>query len=70
MSETYNYQYQGGSLSANDPTYVERPADQKLFQELLSGNYCYVLTSRQMGKSSLRVRTQRKLEEQDITCLS
>jgi len=70
MEATYHYQYQGGSLSADDPTYVERQADQALYQGLLARDFCYVLTARQMGKSSLRVRTQKRLESQGVTCLS
>lgn len=52
----------GGSLSANNPTYIEREADRNLYAALLRGELCYVLTSRQMGKSSLRLRTRHRLE--------
>lgn len=52
----------GGSLAADDPTYIEREADRTLYRSLLRGELCYVLTSRQMGKSSLRLRTRQRLE--------
>lgn len=48
------------------PSYVERRADRELFDGLLRGEFCYVLTSRQMGKSSLMVRTANKLREQGV----
>lgn len=60
----------GGSLSADAPAYVERQADQDLYQALLAGEYCYILDARQMGKSSLRTRTLLKLESENITCVS
>lgn len=56
------YRFAGGSLNPEDPTYVERQADTDLFELLKAGSFCYVLNSRQMGKSSLRKRTRLKLE--------
>jgi hypothetical protein len=57
------YQFRiGGSLALDDPTYVERNADSQLYTALLNGEFCYVLTSWQMGKSSLRLRTRHRLE--------
>src|SRR5688572_15443466 len=53
----------GGTLSQDAPSYVERQADRDLFDGLRVGEFCYVLTSRQMGKSSLMVRTAAKLRE-------
>jgi WD40 repeat protein len=56
----------GGSLPLDAVSYVRRQADGLFDQELKAGNYCYVLNSRQMGKSSLRVRTSAKLREDGI----
>lgn len=59
------FEYQiGGSLSVNSPTYVDRAADTDLYQALLNRAFCYILTSRQMGKSSLRVQTRHRLESE------
>lgn len=60
------YEYRiGGSLTIDDPTYIERSADTYLYQSLMRREFCYVLTSRQMGKSSLRLRTRYRLEAAD-----
>ncbi len=52
-----------GTLRADSQSYVERQADRDLQANLQSSELCYVLTSRQMGKSSLMVRTASKLRE-------
>ena len=68
------YHNTGGSLSADDPTYVERKQDRELLEKLLEGEYCYVFNARQMGKSSLRVkvidRLTHKLSSQGCQCIS
>src|ERR1700688_3281450 len=51
----------GGTLGFDALSYVERAADEKLFDALSQGEFCYVLTSRQMGKSSLMNHTAARL---------
>ncbi|MGR8953236.1 MAG: AAA-like domain-containing protein [Gammaproteobacteria bacterium] len=56
----------GGTLSPDALLYQEREADRELLALCLEGQFAYVLTSRQMGKSSLMARTARKLQEQGV----
>ncbi len=56
----------GGTMMPDAPSYVERQADCDLYDSLLEGKYCYVLTARQMGKSSLTARTAAKLRQVGI----
>jgi len=64
-----NYSYQiGGSLQTNAPCYVTRKADFQLYNALKKGEFCYVLNSRQMGKSSLLVQTRHRLQQEGFKC--
>jgi hypothetical protein len=51
----------GGTVQAGSGIYLPRPADDELLTHCLTGDFCYVLTARQMGKSSLMVRTAERL---------
>lgn len=58
----------GGSLKQNHPLYVVRQADHDLYHALEQGEFCYALHARQMGKSSLLVRTKYQLEQAGVRC--
>lgn len=56
----------GGTLPPDTASYVERGADKVLFESLMARRFCYVLNSRQLGKSSLSVHTITKLQSVGI----
>ena len=58
----------GGTLNPRKHIYIERPDDRSLLELLLEGQYVNILTSRQMGKSSLMVRTAEALIERGVRC--
>ncbi len=64
------YEYKvGGSLVPNDPTYIERKADHELYEAAKKREFSYVLNARQMGKSSLIIKTLKRLEEKGFKCV-
>ncbi|MCM1983671.1 AAA-like domain-containing protein, partial [Lyngbya confervoides] len=68
-SPNYDYEFQaGGSLAADAPTYIQRAADEAIYQAVKAGKFAYVFNSRQMGKSSLRVQTENRLKAEGIRC--
>jgi len=56
----------GGTISANNPLYINRRADGELLELCRAGEYAYILTARQLGKSSLMLRTSIRLRETGV----
>jgi len=65
MSEKVIYTV-GGTVQAGGGTYISRDADEELLRLCRAGEFCYVLTARQMGKSSLMVATRKRLAAEGI----
>jgi len=56
----------GGAVQAGGGIYLERAADRDLVRHCLAGDFTYILTSRQMGKSSLMYRAAEQLAQQGV----
>src|SRR5690349_14615643 len=56
----------GGTLPLDAPSYIRRRADEELFALLRQGEFCYILSSRQMGKSSLMVHVGARLRDAGV----
>ncbi|MFZ0748775.1 MAG: hypothetical protein WAM70_05400, partial [Pyrinomonadaceae bacterium] len=51
----------GGTVRLDRGVYIPRQTDEELLAYCRAGLFAYVLTSRQLGKSSLMVHTARRL---------
>ena len=58
----------GGSVGVGEACYIERKADQDLYESLKRSECCCIFNSRQMGKSSLRVHMIDKLQHEGFYC--
>jgi hypothetical protein len=58
----------GGCLQARAPDYIVRQADFELYDALQARLFCYVFGPRQMGKSSLLVRSKTRLQQAGAQC--
>ena len=68
IANNSNFYQVGASLPVDARSYVKRQADEEFYQKLQAGKFCYVLNSRQMGKSSLRVQTMQRLQKEGTVC--
>ena len=56
----------GGAMKLGVSSYIKRPADDELYNAIRRGELCYILTPRQMGKSSLMVQTAARLRQKGV----
>jgi formylglycine-generating enzyme required for sulfatase activity len=56
----------GGTVQAGGGIYIPRKADEELLGYCRASEFAFILSSRQVGKSSLMVRAARQLESENI----
>jgi len=56
----------GGTVQAGEGIYIKRQADDDLLELCRRREFAFILSSRQVGKSSLIVRTAQQLEKENI----
>lgn len=56
----------GGTVQAGGGIYIKRKADDELLELCRQGEFAFILSSRQVGKSSLMVRTAQQLEKENV----
>ncbi len=61
-----NFYVTGGTMRLDAPSYIKRQADDELYHALQQGEYCSILDSSQMGKSSLVIRVMERLKQEGI----
>ncbi|MCC5636036.1 AAA-like domain-containing protein [Nostoc sp. CHAB 5844] len=60
----------GGTVQANaQGLYIPRQADQELLELCRNAEFAYILTPRQLGKSSLMIRTAEQLIAEGVQCV-
>lgn len=64
-----NFYIAGGALAADSNVYIPRRADDDLLDLCQARIFAHVLAPRQMGKSSLRLRTGKRLADGGVTPL-
>ena len=60
----------GGTLDPQRHVYVERPEDKRVLALLSQGEYVNIVSSRQMGKSSLMARAVQELRSQGTAAVT
>ena len=60
----------GGTVQAGGGIYIKRKADDDLLELCRQSEFAFILSSRQVGKSSLIVRTAQQLESENIRAVT
>jgi len=61
----------GGQLNPHKHIYISRQdVEDEIYETLLRGDYCNILSSRQVGKSSIMMKVALRLKEQEFRVIS